>query len=574
MKRVLSFVVAAMLTGQAWAATTFTDNNGLSYSVTDEANRYVMVGEQHFSSPLPSGDIVISDKVMYNNYVYTVTSVSYLAFWNCLNVTSITLPNTITSIGNNAFKGCEGLTSINIPNSVTEIGTSAFEGCTSLTSILIPSSVKTMAYGVFYACNNNLTIYCEAASQPTTGWDEEWNSGNYTVVWGYTADSDPNNFSFSGSIEDGVRSGSITKYYGTANAVIIPSSFTINGETYPVTKIGSEAFYNKTNLVSVTIPNTITEIGSYAFYNCSKLTSINIPNLVTKIGSCAFYRCTKLTGINVDSDNTAYSSVDGVLFNKDTTTLICYPAAKTGTTYTIPNSVTTIIDLAFFDCSKLTSITIPDSVTSIGYCAFIDCSSLTSIAIPNSVTYLGYNAFNNCSSLTSVTLSNSITSIGSHTFEDCKKLTSITIPNSVTYIGDQAFYGCSSLTSVTLSNSATRIGSDAFRDCSKLTSITIPNSVTEIEDNAFRHCSNLESITIPSSVASIGIGIIAECGKLTSINLDNKNKNFVTVDGVLYNADTTTLLGVRKSSIFAGTLKNESTAYIAEFSETLTSLVL
>ena len=131
----------------------------------------------------------------------------------------------------------------------------------------------------------------------------------------------------------------------------------------------------------------------------------------------------------------------------------------------------------------------------------------------------------------------------SSTFYNCSKLTSISIPNSVTYIGDQAFYGCSSLTSVTISDSVTRIGSDAFRDCSKLTSVTIPNSVTSIEDNAFRHCTNLESITIPSSVTSIGIGTIAECTKLTSINLDNKNKNFVTVDGVLYNADTTTLLG-------------------------------
>ena len=327
MKRILSFVVAAMLAGQAWAQSF--DFNGLKYTVTNEANRTAKVDQQNLTSP--SGDIVISDKVMNNGTIYTVTEISNLAFWYLgnENITSVTIPNTVTKIGNDAFKNCEGLTSINIPNSVTEIGQSAFEGCSSLTSINIPSSVTTMGYGVFYVCNN-LTICCEAASQPTTGWDENWNSSNRPVVWGYTVDSNPNNFSFSGSIEDGVRSGSITKYYGTANAVIIPSSFTINGETYPVTKIGNNAFYNKTNLVSVTIPNTVTEIGSWAFDNCSKLTSVNIPNSVTKIGNYAFDNCSKLSSI------------------------------------TIPNSVTSIGNNAFYDCSGLTSITIPNSVTSIG----------------------------------------------------------------------------------------------------------------------------------------------------------------------------------------------------------------
>ena len=596
MKRILALFAAAMFTGQVWADS-FT-YNGLSYSVTDEANRYVKVDEQHFSSPKPSGDIVVSDKVMYNNYVYTVTSVSYSAFWNCENITSITLPNTITSIGNNAFKGCEGLTSINIPNSVTEIGTSAFQGCTSLTSILIPSSVKTMAYGVFYACNNNLTIYCEAASQPTTGWDEEWNSGNYTEVWGYTVDSDPNNFSFSGSIEDGVRSGSITKYYGTANAVIIPSSFTINGETYPVTKIGSNAFYNKTNLVSVTIPNTVTEIGSWAFDNCSKLTSVNIPNSVTTIGNYAFDDCTsltsisipnsvtsignyafdgcsKLTKINVENDNTKYSSVDGVLFNKDTTTLIRYPAAKTGTTYTIPNSVTSIDDGAFDGCNCLTSVTIPNSVTSIGEYAFFGCSSLAEVTIPNSVTYIGSSAFSGCSSLASITIPNSVTKIGDYAFFECSGLTSVTIPNSVTTIDNYAFKSCSKLTSVTIPNSVTKIGADAFEACSKLTEInvendntayssvdgvlfnkdtttlicypdgktettyTIPNSVTEIVADAFEGCSKLTTVTIPNSVTKIFNYAFFNCHNLTSVTIPNS----VTLIGykVFYGCDNVTL---------------------------------
>ena len=139
---------------------------------------------------------------------------------------------------------------------------------------------------------------------------------------------------------------------------------------------------------------------------------------------------------------------------------------------TIPNSVTSIGEYAFSDCSSLTSITIPNSVTSIGDDAFIDCSSLTSITIPNSVTSIGGGAFCRCSSLTSITIPNSVTSIGGGAFNSCSSLTSITIPNSVTSISQGMFYACSSLTSITIPNSVTSIGSGAFRACSNLNEIT------------------------------------------------------------------------------------------------------
>ena len=144
-----------------------------------------------------------------------------------------------------------------------------------------------------------------------------------------------------------------------------------------VTSIGVCAFDGCSSLTSVTIPNSVTRIEDYAFSDCSKLTSITIPNSVTRIGY-SFYGCKSLTSINVDSNNPNYSSVDGVLFNKEKTTLVAYPGGKQGA-YTIPNSVTSIGYTAFHGCSSLTSVTIPNSVTSIGESAFYGCDKLVDV---------------------------------------------------------------------------------------------------------------------------------------------------------------------------------------------------
>jgi hypothetical protein len=148
------------------------------------------------------------------------------------------------------------------------------------------------------------------------------------------------------------------------------------------------------------IPNSVTSIGNSAFSSCTSLTSIVIPNSVTSIGDYAFSSCSSLTSINVNDDNSNYSSLDGVLYDKDKTTLINYPCAKLDNVFAIPNSVTSIGNSAFSSCTSLTSIVIPNSVTSIGDYAFYNCSSLTSIVIPNSVTSIGDYAFSYCSSLT------------------------------------------------------------------------------------------------------------------------------------------------------------------------------
>ena len=156
--------------------------------------------------------------------------------------------------------------------------------------------------------------------------------------------------------------------------------------------------------------------------DCHGLTSVTIPASVTEIKDYAFYYCPKLTSINVAEQSANYASIDGVLYDKDITTLIVFPTGKTAVT--IPNSVTTIKDFAFY-CAPITSVTIPSSVTAIGAHAFSCASSLTSATLSSSMTNISEYTFYNCTALTSVTIPDSITAIGSHAFDDCESLTDV-----------------------------------------------------------------------------------------------------------------------------------------------------
>ena len=276
--------------------------------------------------------------------------------------------------------------------------------------------------------------------------------------------------------------------------------------------IVSNTYENGKGIITFDAP--VTSIGSYAFYRYSSLTSVTIPDSVTSIGELAFSGCTGELIINSKIIETDYT------YNN-------YPANSNDgwlygsnfTKLTIGNNITKIGSYAFEDCSSLTSVTIPDSVTSIGRAAFSGCSSLTSVTIGKSVTSIGEWAFGFCSSLSAF--------YGKYASADKRcliidgvlnsfapaGLTSYTIPDSVTSIGEMAFY-CSSLRSVTIPDSVTSIGEYAFFDCRSLTSITIPDSVTSIGASAFEYCLYLTSVTIGNSVTEIGSYAFSDCSSL------------------------------------------------------------
>ena len=219
------------------------------------------------------------------------------------------------------------------------------------------------------------------------------------------------------------------------SSVVIPDS---------VVKIGVMAFCGCSDLTSVIIPDSVTSIGETAFWGCRSLTSITIPDSVTSIGVWPFAYCTSLTSILVDENNPSFCSIEGILYTKNASTLICFPAGKNK--ITIPDGVTSIGNEAFRGCAGLISIVMPDSITNIGEKAFYGCSGLTSIDIPDSIKSIDDKAFHDCSGLTSIDIPDSVTIIGRSAFSSCSSLTSIIIPDSITIIDIDAFYYCSSLT--------------------------------------------------------------------------------------------------------------------------------
>jgi Leucine-rich repeat (LRR) protein len=366
----------------------------------------------------------------------------------------------------------------------------------------------------------------------------------------------------------------ITKYVGTETEVEIPE--TIQG--MPVVAIGERAFYSCRNVTDITIPDSVTTIGSGAFSSCNSVINFIIPHSVTQIGTSAFEFCSSLTAIDVDINNESYSSQNGVLFDKEKTSLIHYPPAKQETEYEISNSVTTIEYSAFMYCNNLTNITIPDSVTTIKYRVFYHCEKLVAIEvdvnnenyssengilfnkektklicypmgkqeteyhIPDTVTTIESYAFSSCNNLTNIIIPDSVTTIGGNAFSYCNGLTNITIPDSVTTIESYAFAYCNNLTNIAISDSVMTIGSNAFANCINITNVILPNSLKTIGMTAFMNCIGLTSIMIPAGVTDIGNGAFSGCSSLTDINVHEDNSNYSSEDGVLFDKDKSKLL--------------------------------
>ncbi len=302
-----------------------------------------------------------------------------------------------------------------------------------------------------------------------------------------------------------VMSDNTAKVTGGSNLsgnLIIPSSVTLNGRTYPVTRIGEAAFEECSRLTSVTIPNSVTEIGERAFASCTALIgTLVIPNSVTKIGRYAFRFCTGITeltiGESVDSiGNEAFSCCRGL------TTVNFNP---TNCTYMGGVSVTSFIRV-FYECTSLTTLNIGANVTNIPYYAFENCSTLTgTLVIPNAVRKIEKGAFRDCSGLTGLTIGESLDTIKTNAFSGCSSLATINYnARNCVFEDSNGISGNSHITTVNIGNNVVRIPSGAFENCIGISgTLTIPNSVTSIGDRAFSHCYNISSLRLGSGISTI-----------------------------------------------------------------------
>lgn len=364
----------------------------------------------------------------------SVETIGNGAFYECRDLERIALPSALQTLSSVTFYNCTALSEVTFPASLKTIESSAFSGCRNLSEVELPASLTTIESSVFHLCINLKTVSYDGSL-------EQWNdiTANNDVL-GYSCPSlvmddytaqfilvkdDPNH-----PVPDPPpKTVTITKYTGTESTVILPSTIS----SWPVTKIGEDALKDNTTITSVTIPASVTEIGANAFAGCTNLTSVTYggdwSNLTIQSGNPAVEDAAK------DAANEQLFDFEFIL-NNTAVVVTNYKCKGTAADVTIPSRYkgkpVTAINNAAFPNSAVTSVTIPDSITSIPDAAFVNCSKLTNISIPNSVTYIGFSAFSSCTSLKSITLPSSLSTIGNSAFAGCPSSMTVTYPGSKT----------------------------------------------------------------------------------------------------------------------------------------------
>lgn len=428
----------------------------------------------------------------------SVETIGNGAFYECRDLERIALPSALQTLSSVTFYNCTALSEVTFPASLKTIESSAFSGCRNLSKVKLPASLTAIQSSVFHLCINLKTVSYDGSleqwSRITADNDVLGYSCPSLVMSDYTAQFIlvKNDF-----LDPPPKTVTITKYTGTESTVILPS--TIN--SWPVTKIGEDAFQDNTTITSVTIPASVTEIGANAFAGCTNLTSVTYggdwSNLTIQSGNPAVEDAAK------DAANEQLFDFKFILNN---TAVIVIRYKGTAADVTIPSRYkgkpVTAIDHAAFHDSAVTSVTIPDSVTAISDDAFTHCSQLTNISIPNSVTFIGFSAFNSCTSLKSITLPSSLSTIQSCAFYNCGNLKTIRIPVSVTSIGNNAFADCPSLMTVTYPGSK------------KQWDAIFKGSNSDVLENHLI-CAMLEATFDPDNGESISTQTIDRGGKFT-----------------------------------------------------------
>jgi len=521
----------------------------------------------------------------------SVTSIGSYAFANCESIKEITLPagvnviehhmflNSVSlasvflsekteKIGERAFAGCVSLMSIDLPSDLTAIDMYAFSGCKALSEIIIPAKVETIGYSAFAQCTSLLSLEFKGNApavgeipfpskkagefiihyhKGTTGWTSPLWNGYYT----FCVDDETSEFSALNSsnvnaqglfftLNDealtavvGTNSNSYgdynnSGYFGAGNGnVVIPDVVTKDGKTYKV--IG---------------------IGSYAFAGNKAVKTVELGANLTSIDANAFIACENFTAFSVSAESTHYKAVDGVLFDWAQYNLYCYPAGKTGSSYTVPAVVKTIGSYAFAYNTHLEEITVNSTVSSIGSMSFSGCSSIKKMTLPfigKSLNAESYDAEFSIlfaadssgsqvpESLKEVVITGG--KLSDNAFESCQYIERITLPANDTEIPYYAFNYCRSLKYLAFADTAAELEQLGEGH------LIIPDCITFIDYCAFRYCEQFEYVHIPASVEKLGDQAFVECKGVKKFMVDDANAYFCSDKwGVLFTKDKSQLI--------------------------------
>lgn len=466
-----------------------------------------------------------------------VTVLEYAAFESASALEKVRLSDSLLTIGERCFEYDEKFASLDLPASVSTIGQSAFYNVKSGFLLNIDAKNPYFVFEDHLLKNKDKTIIHEAIGLPS--------SSVLTIPEGATA-IDGYAFAYCNNLTRLTLPSSLTTIGDMAffNSGLLSLTF----KDSPVS-IGSNAFNACYGLQSIDFGTKIVSLGSSCFQYCSSLTSISLPGSVTTISN-AFQNCSQLQTSSVDSTNPNFYSLDGVTYSKDGSSIVIFPARKSGTlslpaglssfdssinnngnslsSITIPatNTKYSTQDGVLYDKEAkvllltpgmITSLTVPATVTTIGQQASKLASALVSLSLDAGLTGIESEAFEGCTSLTSTAFPSGLTHLDNYCFSNTG-LTSITIPKGVSQQGYGIFQSCNNLASAVLEEGLTSIGSNIFSSCGNFASVTLPSTLTTLQNNAFWG-TNLKEITLPDSVDQMGDNCFGYCRSLKKVTL-------------------------------------------------------
>lgn len=521
--------------------------NRTSLSSVTLSSGLVSIGDNAFASCSALTEITLPD---------SVTTLGANAFYACTKLSSVTLSSSLTAIGSQTFYNCSALASVSIPEGVASIGSYAFRGCSALTEVHTPSlgAWVSIDFEDYYA---NPLYYAKKlyvsgsllTSAVIPEGIESIDKFALTSCTSLTSVSIPSSVTHIGvdafyncSALEAVYTPSLDAWlniqfdYRAANPLYYAPSFYVSGALLTeavipegTAAISDYAFYGCDTLAYLYIPESVTAIGQYAFYDCASLTSISLHDNIETIGDSAFVYAPAPLYAAIGTQTAQAISASGSSFTvhgytslslkyDETTGLTVTGFARDKTAVTIPEGVEAISSSAFKNSSMI-SITLPSTLKSIPDSAFYGCASLTSIAFPDSVTSIGKEAFENCTRLASVTLGSGLTTIGNDAFYNCTKLKKVYVPTIDAWMNieftsfwstpmnyaDDLYVGGAPLKTLVIPEGTTAIDAYRFKNCKSLVSVTLPASLTSIGEYAFSGCESVKEVHIPTLGAWLGI---------------------------------------------------------------------